>query len=231
MHFCHQSVVPGAPHSIVDLELLGVLRLEGTQVVWGVHGGRAASGVGRNDCREVVDGAVGSCHAKSIGIVLHVNGDVPHLLLVPSFLNQEGDESGRDILPEFWRNSSLLCFVSPLVSLPSVEYRASRASSTSLLSSGIVSPCITSLQYGVFGRYFNGFFVVMSVGLVETACNFVCSIKHGQDNGAVDGEVGMGASGEPWAGAGINKLMAVQALGSMSSTLSGRGEKHTAFLS
>src|SRR6202046_5936961 len=79
----------------------------------------------RDDCREVVDRGVGSCHAESVGVVLHVNSDVPSLLHEPSFLDQEGDESGGYVLPEFWWDSSFLPFVRPLVSLPSTAYRAS----------------------------------------------------------------------------------------------------------
>ena len=36
MHLSHQSIIPGTPHGIVDLESLGVLGLEGAQVVLGV---------------------------------------------------------------------------------------------------------------------------------------------------------------------------------------------------
>ena len=82
MHLCHQSIIPGAPQGIVDLKSLGVLGLESTQVILGVHGGCAADGVWHDNCMEVIDGGIGSCHAKSIGIVLHVDGDILSLLLV-----------------------------------------------------------------------------------------------------------------------------------------------------
>ena len=221
MHFCHQPIIPGVPQGVVDLESLGVLGLEGMQVVLGVHGGCATSGVWRDDSGETMDGGVGSCPAESIGVVLHVNGDIPSLLQVPSVFDLEWDEPGRNVLPELQQDSSFLCFVSPLVSLPLVEYRASWASSLLLSSSGVMSSCIASLQYSVFGLYFNGFFAVLGAGLVEMVCDFICSIKSCQDNGAVNGEAVARASGESWAGAVVNKLVAIHAAGPVSPALFG----------
>ena len=103
-----------------------------------------------NDCRKVEDGGVGPCHAESVGIILHVNGDVPGLLHLSSFLNQEWDEPGGNVLPELWWNSLLLHFASPLVSLPLAEYWANRVSALLPSSSSVMSSCVTSLQYGVF---------------------------------------------------------------------------------
>ena len=57
-------------------------------------------------CREVVDGGVGSCHAKSIEIVLHVNSDIPGLLFMSSLFNHKGDESGGGM---FSQNSAGIC--------------------------------------------------------------------------------------------------------------------------
>ena len=160
-----------------------------------------------------------------------MNGDVPSLLHEPSFFDQEGDEPGGYVLPEFGWDSSFLPLIRPLVSLSSAVYRASRSPLSLLLSSGVVSSCVASLQYGAFRRYFSGFFTVLGVGLAEAACDFVCSVKSGQDNGAVDGEVGARSSGEPWAYAVVNELVAVHAASPMSFTLSGRGKKRTAVFS
>ena len=147
VHLCHQPVVPGTPHRVVDVEPLGIHGVQSAQVIWGITGGCPAHGMWHDDCREVMDGGIGSCHAESVGIVLHVNGDIPSLLHAPSFFDQEGNEPGGYVLPELWQDSSFLRLVCPLVSLPSVEYRASCASSCFFLSSGVVSSCIASLQH------------------------------------------------------------------------------------
>ena len=58
-------------------------------------------------------------------------------------------------------------------------------------------------------------------------CDLICSVKSCQDDGAVDGEVVSRTHRESWAGAGIDKLIAVHATGTMSLALSGMSEKHT----
>ena len=66
------------------------------------------------------------------------------------------------------------------------------------------------------------------MGLVEPMCDLICSIKSCQDHSAINGEAVTGTSGESWACASVDKLIAGQAVGAMSLALLSKGEKHTA---
>lgn len=117
----------------------------------GVLGGPAPQRVRRHNGREVVDGMVESCHAKSVGIIFPVDGDVPGMFLLPPFLDQKGYESRQDILPELGGDPSLLRLCALWVSLlPSTDHWASWALSLLVRSSGVMSLSISSLQYRAF---------------------------------------------------------------------------------
>ena len=66
---------------------------------------------------------------------------------------------------------------------------------------------------------------------MEAMCDFVCLIKSGQDNGAVNGEAVASGERDIWTDAAIDEFVTLEASGAMRLAPLGIGEKCTACVS